>query len=170
MQTKETITKKYAVSPFAEIWECSITHSKSLNATTKFYAGQIISNFGAKEILDRPNYLTVQISDNQHIMLEPEFLQYINHSCDPNVFFDPNNQVVMALRTIEIGEELTFFYPSTEWSMAQGFDCICQSENCLGTIQGAAHLPLNILTKYKLSEYIQQKLKIESEGALSMDN
>jgi len=62
--------------------------------------------------------------------------------------------VLIALRNIEIGEEFTFFYPSTEWSMNRGFDCICQSENCLRYIQGAAHLPLNVLTKYKLSDYI----------------
>lgn len=44
--------------------------------------------------------------------------------------------------------------------MDRGFDCICQSENCLGYIQGAAHLPLNVLTKYELSDYIKQKLGI----------
>ncbi|MEL7036391.1 MAG: SET domain-containing protein-lysine N-methyltransferase [Cyanobacteria bacterium J06592_8] len=161
MQIQEASQKKYAVSPFAEIWECAITQSKSLYATTKFEAGQIITNFGHKEILDRPNYLTVQISDHQHIMLEPEFLQYINHCCYPNVFFDIKNWVLIALRTIDVGEEFTFFYPSTEWSMAQGFDCICQTENCLETIQGAAHLPLEVLSKYKLSEYISKKLEIE---------
>nr|WP_293094449.1 SET domain-containing protein-lysine N-methyltransferase [Okeania sp. SIO2F4] len=93
-------------------------------------------------------------------MLDPECLQYINHSCNPNVFFDTENMVLIALRNIEIGEEFTFFYPSTEWSMDKGFSCICQTENCLGYIQGAAHLPLDVLTKYKLSVYIQQKLGI----------
>ncbi|WP_287521727.1 SET domain-containing protein-lysine N-methyltransferase [Okeania sp. SIO2C2] len=94
-------------------------------------------------------------------MLDPEFLQYINHSCNPNVFFDTQKKVVIALRNIEIGEEFTFFYPSTEWSMDRGFNCICQSENCLGYIQGSAHLPLNVLKKYKLSDYIRQKLGVE---------
>ena len=68
--------------------------------------------------------------------------------------------VITALRKIKKGEELTFFYPSTEWSMDRGFDCLCQSENCLGKIQGAAHLPIEVLKKYKLSQYIQQKLRI----------
>jgi hypothetical protein len=96
-------------------------------------------------------------------MLDPEFLQYINHSCNPNVFFDTQKRVVIALGNIEIGEEFTFFYPSTEWSMDRGFDCICQSKNCLGYIQGAAHLPPNVLKKYKLSQYIQQKLKKDDD-------
>ncbi|MGB3535599.1 MAG: hypothetical protein WBA13_19045 [Microcoleaceae cyanobacterium] len=45
--------------------------------------------------------------------------------------------------------------------MAKGFDCTCQSENCLGRIQGAAELSPDVLRTYKLSEYIQQKLKME---------
>ncbi|MEB3341789.1 SET domain-containing protein-lysine N-methyltransferase [Okeania sp.] len=102
----------------------------------------------------------MQISDREHIMLAPEYLQYINHSCNPNVFFDTTNMVVTALRNIEIGEELTFFYPSIEWSMDRGFSCLCHSENCLGNIQGAAHLPPDVLKKYKFSDYIKQKLGI----------
>lgn len=158
MQVSEKITK---VGSIAEIRECQTTGNKSLHTTIEFKSGEVISNFSHKEILDRPNYLTVQISDNQHIMLDPEYLQYINHSCSPNVFFDTKNMEVIALRNIEIGEELTFFYPSTEWSMDRGFDCLCQSENCLGYIQGASHLSLDVVKKYKFSEYIQQKLGIK---------
>lgn len=158
--TKKAMIKCSTVSAFAEVWECSLTQNKSLHTTVEFEAGQIITDFTHKEVLDRPNYLTVQIGDRQHIMLDPEYLQYINHSCNPHVFFDTEKWVLIALRKIEIGEELTFFYPSTEWSMDRGFDCICQSENCLGYIQGAAHIPQNILTKYNLSQYIQDISKI----------
>ncbi len=164
MQNTKKNRRKHKVSLFAEIGECQTTGNKSLYATVEFKSGQVISNFGNKEIFDRPNYLTVQIGDDhQHIMLDPEFLQYINHSCNPNVFFDTQKRVVIALGNIEIGEEFTFFYPSTEWSMDRGFDCICQSENCLEYIQGASHLPPNVLKKYKLSQYIQQKLKKDDD-------
>ncbi|MGB3508912.1 MAG: SET domain-containing protein-lysine N-methyltransferase [Microcoleaceae cyanobacterium] len=159
-ESKQNSKKITKVTSFAAIYECQITKNKSLHSMIEVNSGEIISKFSFKEILDSPNYLTVQISDSQHIMLDPEFLQYINHSCNPNVFFDTKNMVVMALRKIEIGEELTFFYPSTEWSMDRGFDCICKSKNCLGSIQGAAHLPQEILAKYQLSQYIQQKLGI----------
>ena len=155
MQIAEKNTK---VAPFAEIRECPTSGSKSLHTTVEFMPGQVISKFGAKEVCDKPNYLTLQISDREHIMLDPDFLQYINHSCEPNVFFEPSEGLVTALRKINIDEELTFFYPSTEWSMDRAFDCICNSEACLGCIQGAAHLPPNILAKYKLSKYIKQKL------------
>ena len=157
MKNPENITQAGSI---AEIWECPNTGNKSLHSTTEFKSGQIISEFGSKEVLESPNYLTVQIGNRQHIMVDPEFLQYINHSCDPNILFDTKKMKVIALKDIEIGEEFTFFYPSTEWSMDVGFDCLCPSKNCLRIIKGAADLPPEILTKYKLSKYIQQKLKL----------
>lgn len=41
--------------------------------------------------------------------------------------------------------------------MAQQFDCLCGTDKCLGEIQGAAHLSLNVLKNYNLTEYIKQK-------------
>ncbi len=146
------------VSSFAELWKCSLTGEKSLHATVPLIAGEIICSFGAKKILSEPNYLTVQWNEREHIMLAPDFLQYINHSCTPNVFFDTTKSVLRCLRKIEVGQELTFFYPSTEWSMVQGFDCLCGVDECLGRIQGAAHLHPDILQKYLLSAHVYQKL------------
>ena len=152
------IEQKCPVESWASIRENGITGSKSLHANVDFLPGQVICKFEAREILNSPNYLTVQIGNYQHILLEPEFLQYINHSCEPNLFFDISNHTLRAISRIKIGDELTFFYPSTEWSMDRKFDCICQSQNCLGRIQGAAHLSSDVLTKYQLTPYIKQHL------------
>ncbi|KAJ3103922.1 Glutaredoxin 3 [Phlyctochytrium planicorne] len=57
---------------------------------------------------------TVQMSENEHIELDPNSgLVYMNHSCDPSVFVDCDNKKVVALKDIQPGAELTFFYPST---------------------------------------------------------
>lgn len=154
---ESTIIREKA-SSFAEIFQCVRTEKRSLHSTVEFLPNQLIAKFDAKDIHKQPNYLTVQVSENQHIMLNPEFLQYINHSCAPNVLFNPQEGTVTALRKIEAGEEFTFFYPSTEWSMNQGFDCECGSEACLGFIQGAAHIPIDLLQERRLSSYIQTKL------------
>ena len=149
--------RKYQVASFAEIWESLKTGEKSLHSLVKFMPGDTIAKLGVKDILDQPNYLTVQVGAQKHIMLDPEFLQYINHSCDPNVFFDTKNMIVTCLRKIDIGNAMTFFYPSTEWSMNQSFDCLCGSEKCIGKIQGAAHLSLNVLHNYSLTEHIKRQ-------------
>lgn len=33
--------------------------------------------------------------------------------------------VLAGPRGLAEGQDITFFYPSTEWDMAQGFDCAC---------------------------------------------
>ncbi len=70
-------------------------------------------------------YLTVQTGTDRHITLIPDFLQYINHSCSPNIFFNTTTMELVCLQPIQPGDEFTFFYPSTEWEMAQPFVCNC---------------------------------------------
>jgi hypothetical protein len=65
---------------------------------------------------------------------------------------------VVALKPIAEGDEMTFFYPSTEWDMAQPFKCQCGSNKCLGEIRGAAHIDLKVLRTYTLTRFIQQQL------------
>ena len=141
-----------------EVWKDEITLHHSLFAITNFQPGDIICKFGASAILQTPSYLTVQVGINEHICLQPTFLQYINHSCFPNIFFDTTRLIVLCLRPIKPGDELCYFYPATEWDMAQPFQCICGSSNCLGYISGASNLPKEVLSGYQLSDFIQQQL------------
>jgi len=143
---------------FAVVRQNISNNQKAFFAQRSYQAGDVISTFSAGAVVSTPSYLTVQIGVDQHILLEPEHLQYINHSCDPNVFFDTYSYEIIALRPIETGDEMTFFYPSTEWSMAQPFECLCGSNRCLGEIRGAAHLSQDTLDQYKLTRFIQQQL------------
>lgn len=45
--------------------------------------------------------------------------------------------LVAKNRDLAPGEELTFFYPSTEWKFDREFECGCGEEGCLGMIGGA---------------------------------
>ena len=143
---------------FANVLFNISTNQKSLNAERIIEAGEVISFFSANETFTYPTYLTVQIGTNKHITLMPEFLQYINHSCDPNVFFDTTLMQLVCLKPIAIGEELRFFYPSTEWQMTQQFVCNCGSANCLQLIQGAAYLNSEVAGQYRFTNFIKQQL------------
>ena len=68
--------------------------------------GEVLAPFGARETLAAPTYLTVQTDADTHILLAPEHLQYINHSCNPNVFFDTGRMEIRALRAIAPGEDV----------------------------------------------------------------
>lgn len=60
---------------------------------------------------------------------------------------------------IRKGEKLSFFYPSTEWSMAQPFKCLCGEKKCLGRIAGAGQMDRGVLGGYWLNRHIEGMLK-----------
>jgi SET domain len=123
-----------------------------------FKKGEEIASFGSGSISRAPSYLTVQVGTNKHIMLQPSYLQYINHSCEPNCFFDTTAMKVIALCDIAAEEELGFFYPSSEWEMKQPFRCFCGTPSCIGEIKGAAFLNREQVTHYRFTDYITQRL------------
>ena len=143
---------------FAEVRQKISNKQTALFALRFFEAGEIIADFSAGTISAEPTYLTVQVGVRKHITLQPEFLQYINHSCDPNVFFNTATMQLVALKELQPEEELTFFYPSTEWKMTQPFDCYCGSHKCIGKIKGASFLSSELQSQYKLTDFIQQQL------------
>ncbi len=143
---------------FGEIREDEASLAKAFFALQNFSSGDILAEFSGAAILKQPTYLTVQISEDEHIHLKPEFLQYINHSCEPNVLFNTSTMQLECLQPINIGDELCFFYPATEWDMAQPFECLCGTKSCVKQIQGAAHLSKETLAKYKLTDFIQRML------------
>ena len=145
---------------FARLYQNNITGEKSLHATVSYKAGDVFSKFEAAETLTTPNKYTVQVNEEIHIILDPEFLQYINHSCNPNVFFDTTRMELSCLKDISSGDELTFFYPSTEFAMASPFNCFCGANNCLHKIQGASFLSQEVIHHYKFTDFIMQKLNI----------
>ncbi|MGB1243061.1 MAG: SET domain-containing protein-lysine N-methyltransferase [Chitinophagales bacterium] len=152
-----TLLKHHQVSSTLEVRENTQTGYHSMFAAQNLKATTVLSKFGYETKLTIPSRFSVQINETEHITLKPQYLQYINHSCNPNVFFDTQKMQIEVLRDIREGEEICFFYPSTEWKMTESFDCSCKSERCLGKIQGAAYLTSNQIEKYRLSEYILQK-------------
>ena len=155
-----TSFKKLQAFPLAEVWQNALTGENSLHAAHSFTPNQVMCSFAAATTLSHPTYLTVQTAPHTHITLSPFYLQYVNHSCAPNVFFDTARREFIALKAIQPGDELTFFYPSTEWDMQQPFSCHCGAKNCLKIIKGAAHLSPMQLKKYRLSDFILEQLKL----------
>lgn len=154
----KSITPDFLPKGFAEKRIDVITNNRALYSKQDFNTNDIIAEFFWKSVHAKPSFLTVQVSDHEHIELLPEYLECVNHSCDPNCFFNTSLKQFIALKPIKEGEELTFFYPSSEWDMGQAFRCGCGSKNCLGLIQGAKYLPKNAIKNYRFTDFIQQKL------------
>ncbi len=141
---------------FAVVKENKSTGEKALFSVRQFRAGEVISSFGATAFRSKPSYLTLQTGPRMHIMLYPTLLQYTNHSCRPNVFFDTQRMKLVCVRDIAGGDELCYFYPSTEWEMAQPFECRCGTPDCLGIIRGAVFLTVSQLQQYPVNEHIRK--------------
>ncbi|KAN0112596.1 hypothetical protein V8E51_005547 [Hyaloscypha variabilis] len=107
----------------------------------------------------KPTYATVQIGRDEHMNLNSD-LVYINHSCAPSVIFDTSSFSILAgPNGLKAGDELTFFYPSTEWDMAQGFSCFCGAEACRGYISGAKNMRPEQLEGIWLNAHIRALLE-----------
>jgi SET domain len=143
---------------FAEVWRDGSNGHQSLHSNRHYQPGDRISAFSAATTTRTPTYLTIQTGERVHITLSPEFLAFINHSCTPNAFFDTTLFQLICIAPIMPGDQITFFYPSTEWEMAQPFSCRCGTAACLGDINGASRLSAAVMTNYRVTDYIRKKL------------
>lgn len=109
-------------------------------------------------------YSSVQSGQDAHFELNSD-LVFINHGCEPSLEFDTKDMVIRVARGKELkeGDELTFWYPSSEWDMDQPFECVCKAGKCRGLINGAGRMDRDVLEQYWLNEHIVKFLG-ESKG------
>ena len=119
-----------------------------------FAQGEIVAIIPDFTVVSTPTYQTIQIGPGQHIE-GLGVIVYMNHSCDPNTEIDTTTMTIRAARDIAPGEQLTFFYPSTEWEMDRPFVCACGSPRCVGLVAGARHLSVATLSRYFINEHIR---------------
>jgi SET domain len=117
--------------------------------------GELICRIEGYSIVNQATYQTVQIGAHAHIE-ELGVLAYLNHSCRPNTIVDTTAFTVTAIRDIAPGEELSFFYPSTEWHMDRPFICLCGSPQCVRLVAGAKYLSIDTLERYFINQHIRE--------------
>ncbi|KZV93004.1 hypothetical protein EXIGLDRAFT_717654 [Exidia glandulosa HHB12029] len=124
-------------------------------------------------------YSSIQLSRTEHAELHSDLL-YVNHSCEPSLVFDMAAREVRVAsrrvqgeeqegkeRGLEVGDELTFFYPSSEWSMAQPFECRCGAGEgvCKGWIGGAKEMGRERMKGMWLNAFIEELLDEQEREA-----
>lgn len=96
----------------------------------------------------RPTRYSIQVGPSLHLdqddvhdmneVVRRYFWRYMDHDCDPTTVI--RNRVVIARRDLEPGDGITFHYNTTEYDVAEPFQCRCGSANCVGTVRGAKHM------------------------------
>lgn len=126
-------------------------------ATQTFAEGELVHRIDDYRLTHVPSYQSIQVGATSHLE-DLGVIAYLNHSCRPSTIVDTEALEVRATRAIKAGDELTFFYPSTEWDMDRPFDCLCAEPSCIGNVAGAKYLPLETLNDYFINPHIQQLL------------
>ena len=127
-------------------------HGTSLVAKTPFKQGELIlpliGTISARSVR------TIQIDVRRH--LDGALMAFMNHSCRPTSIVLAQARCVRAAMDLKAGDEITFFYPSTEWDMVRPFECLCGAHNCVGFVAGAQYLCIATLRRYFLNAHIQE--------------
>jgi len=106
----------------------------------------------------------VQITDDLHLvaLTDEEYesvMLFLNHSCEPSVGFG-GNSVLIAMRDIEAGEELT-----TDYALFDDYDgsmeCHCGRPLCRGRIDGRDWKRSDLQERYRgyFSWYLERRIR-----------
>ena len=140
---------------------------KSIFSIKDFTKDEIILEF-ENNFLDYPGKYTlcIDINKHQYSIDANAHEKFINHSCNPNGYINFQDLTCRALRLIKKGEEITFNYLTTEWDLANKFDCECGSLKCHGRIKGFKYLTLEQQKELGpfLSLFLRKKLNTILKG------
>jgi uncharacterized protein len=129
-------------------------HGKGLFAAKKIQKGETIDILRGKRSRVKP--LTVKevigfpmrIKLSKEIVIDPaEPFLHANHSCEPTMGIR-GALTFVALRDLDVGDELTFDYSITEDDARWYMECTCGSSSCRKTIRSIHFLPLKTFKKY----------------------
>ena len=138
-------------------------------ASEPIAVGEIVAGFGGRcvtrdefDLLPASQQVrSVQIDENLYMAgaPEPEPADFINHSCDPNCAMS-GNVVLVALREIAVGEELTYDYATTDGSDYDEFECDCASSACRGKVSGHDWMLPELQLRYRgsFSPYLAKRI------------
>jgi SET domain-containing protein len=126
--------------------------------------GQYINTKESDVLFDKGQDYMIQIEDDLFFAAvsqnEIEEADFINHSCDPNSGIK-GSQIIVAMRNIKKGDEITIDYAMTESSTFK-INCQCSSKKCRKTITGNDWKNPVLQKKYKnyFSNYLKTKINI----------
>lgn len=147
------------ITPKARKGEESAIEGRGLVAVGEIAAGELVAIKGGhimttaavRSLPERLQNSEIQIAAGFHLVAaedgeyEPVML-FLNHSCEPNVGF-AGNIVLVAMRDIGVGEELT-----TDYALFDDYDgqlaCMCGTPSCRGTVDGRDWQRADLQRKY----------------------
>lgn len=138
-------------------------------AVEPIQAGELVVAFGGRCVTrDEFDLLpadqrsrSVQIADDLYMAgaPEPEPADFINHSCRPNCGMR-GSVILLAMRDIAVGEELTYDYATSDGSDYDEFECGCGAPGCRGKVTGNDWMLPELQLRYRgwFSPYLADRI------------
>lgn len=134
------------------------------NERLAIFGGKIMSKDEVLQLSPELRCNVLQIDDNAWIgtgSSTTEPVDFINHSCNPNAGIK-GQILLVALRDIEVNEEITFDYATViaEWVGMEAIACNCGAVDCRKVVRHDDWKNSALQKKYKgyFSTYLQKKI------------
>jgi len=88
----------------------------------------------------------LQTDSRRYILPNPPGV-FVNHSCNPNAGIASRRRLI-AVRNIEVDEEIRFDYSTTMDEELWTMQCLCGEPNCRRTIGDFKYLPVEVRERY----------------------
>lgn len=145
------------------------THlGKAVFAARSFKKGAVVTQFTGKKVHKSKIPKSYRGQNDRFMQIGPEHFigpsgkadDLINHSCDPNtgLKFTKSGILLVAIKDIEVGDEITWDYSTTMFDNPWRMKCDCRKDSCRNIIGDFMLLDKGTQEKYKelgvLPQYI----------------
>ena len=167
------------IDPRVEIRQSPI-HGKGMFASAPIKQGEVVNIWGGTLLLTEEDiagdqakewrakgYVWATIGEGLYLAAllnedEEDLTNFINHSCDPNVWMK-DEVTLVARRDIVVGEELTIDYAVFEGNekWVGPWECRCGSELCRGRCTGSDWRQKELQERYRnhFSPFICERIR-----------
>ncbi len=125
------------------------------------FEGEIVPKRDTPKRLAHEEDRYVQVGTNEFMGPSGLVDDYINHSCDPNsgLRFSETGILLVAIKNIQIGDEITWDYSTTLYDNPWKMRCDCRTRKCRKIISDFTLLDPKIQKKYRDLDIIPPYLK-----------
>lgn len=146
------------------------TKGRSVFCVERIDKDEVVAVFGGELLPLADALLMSHEQKSQCIQIEEDLVLWIasytqstadciNHSCEPNVGLS-GQITLIAMRDIEVGEEVTYDYAMSDGSEIDEFRCECGTPTCRGIVSGRDWMIPSLQSAYReyFSPYLLRRI------------
>lgn len=142
-------------------WGSFAQETITAGETVAAFGGWVVPGTILESLSADRQHRSIQVDDDLYLVSgdTPEPGDMLNHSCEPNCGL-LGQLLVVAMRDIAAGDELTFDYATCDASDYDEFRCLCGEPTCRGIVTGSDWRDPELQKKYAgwFSSYLVRRI------------